>query len=309
MKIAIMGSGGLGGLYGGRLAHSGCDVWFVARGAHHDAMQQNGLRIESDAYGSLHLPDVNVTDDPATIGPVDYVLFAVKLWDTEAAARAIVPLVGDDTAVISLQNGVTKDDVLRRQLGDRALMGGVAYVAARIARPGVVQQTGPLQRLVFGEHDGRRSPRAERLLESAMRAGLQAELSDNIRRAIWEKYVFLVALSGTTATMRSTIGPIREHPQTRAFLLDLMRETVAVGRAHGADLAEGYADDRLAFLDSVPAEMSSSMHHDLENGNRLEVEWLSGGVVQLSRAVNVPTPANRAVRDILALYASGLPRA
>ncbi len=307
MKIAIMGSGGLGGLYGARLASAGCDVSFVARGSHLAAIRKDGLTVESDAYGTLNLKDVSVTDDPATIGVVDYVLLAVKLWDTDAAAKAIAPLIGPSTAVLSLQNGVIKDDILRRALGDAPVMGAVAYVATNIDRPGVIKQTGPMQRFIFGEYDGQRSPRAERLLEPLLRSGIQAELSDDIRRTLWEKYVFLVGLSGTTATMRSTIGPIRENPQTRAFLHDVMKETVAVGRAHKVNLPADYADQRLAFVDTVPAAMTSSMHHDLDRGNKLEVAWLAGGVVQLGRAVNVPTPANRAVWDMLALHANGRP--
>jgi 2-dehydropantoate 2-reductase len=184
-------------------------------------------------------------------------------------------------------------------------MGGVAYVGTHISRPGVILQTGTLQRLLFGEYDRRRSERAERFLEALLKAGVQAELADDIRRTLWEKYVFLVGLSGTTATMRMPIGPIRENPQTRAFLLDLMKETVAVGRAHGVNLPEDYAEQRLQFADSVAPAMSSSLHHDLEHGNPLEVQWLSGGVVQLGRQVDVSTPCNRAVWDILALHAGG----
>jgi 2-dehydropantoate 2-reductase len=305
MRIAVMGSGGLGGLYGGRLAHAGCDVTFIARGAHLAAMRDHGLLLENDARGNVHLAKVTVTDDPSSAGVMDFVLVAVKLWDTESVVRAIRPMVSPDTAVISLQNGVIKDDILRGAFGDRAVIGAVAYVATSLARPGVIRQTGPMQRFILGEYDGRRSSRAEQLLQALLDAGIQAEVSDDIRRTLWEKYVFLVGLSGTTATMRSTIGPIREHPQTRAFLHDLMTETVAVGRAHGVCLPDNYADERLVFLDTVPATMTSSMHHDLQNGNRLEVAWLSGGVVQLGRAVNVPTPANRAVWDILALHADG----
>ena len=300
-----MGSGGVGGFYGGRLAHAGCDVTFVARGAHLAAMRADGLTIENEAQGNIHLPKVKVTDAPATAGPVDLVIIAVKLWDTEAAARAVKPIVGPDTAVLSLQNGVIKDDILRREFGDRAVMGGVGYVATHIARPGVIRQTGALQRLIFGEYDGRRSARAETLLASLLRAGIQAELSADIRRTLWEKYSFLVGLSGTTATMRVPIGAVRSNPQTRAFLFDILKETVAVGRALGVALPENYAEDRLAFADSVPADMTSSMHHDLERGNPLEVAWLSGGVVQLGKKVGVPTPANRAVWDILALHAQG----
>jgi 2-dehydropantoate 2-reductase len=305
MKIAVMGSGGLGGLYGARLAHAGADVWFVARGAHLAAIREHGLFIDNEPHGSVRVTDVQATDDPATVGMVDLVLIAVKLWDTESASEAIRPMVGPETTVMSLQNGVLKDDTLRGAFGESAVVGAVAYVATQLARPGVIRQTGTMQRLILGEYDGRRSVRAERLLEVFLRAGLQAEISDDIRRTLWEKYVFLVGLSGTTATMRSTIGPIRSHPRGRAFLLDLLKETVAVGRAHGVQLPEHYADDRLAFLDTLPPGMTSSMHHDLERGNRLEVAWLSGGVVQLGHAVGVPTPANRAAWDILALHADG----
>lgn len=308
MKIAVMGSGGVGGFYGGRLAHIGCDVSFVARGAHLAAMREHGLTIENEPQGNIHLPQVSVTADPASIGPVDLIIIAVKLWDTEAAAKAVKSLVGPATAVLSLQNGVIKDDILRREFGDAAVMGGVGYVATHISRPGVIHQTGTMQRLIFGEYDGRRSPRAEALLDALLRAGIKAELSSDIRRTLWEKYTFLVGLSGTTTTMRVPIGPIRSNPQTRAFLFDLLREVVAVGRALGVALPENYADDRLAFADNVPADMTSSMHHDLDRGNPLEVEWLSGGVVRLGSKAGVPTPANRAVWDVLALHAEGRSR-
>jgi len=309
MKIAVMGSGGVGGFYGGRLAHSGCDVHFVARGAHLAAMRKHGLTIENAAQGNLHIPKVNVTHDPATIGRADLVIIAVKLKDTDSAAEAVKSIVGPDTAVLSLQNGVIKDDILRRHFGEQRVMGGVAYVATHISRPGVIDQVGTMQRLVIGEyggeHGGKRTPRVEWLLKALLHAGVQAEVSADIRCTLWEKYTFLVGLSGTTTTMRSAIGPIRANPQTRAFLHDLMIEVVAVGRAHGVALPADYGDDRLIFADGVPATMTSSMHHDLERGNALEVEWLSGGVVTLGKAVGVPTPANRAVWDVLALHADG----
>ena len=307
MKIVVMGSGGVGGFYGGRLANAGYDVHFVARGAHLAAMRESGLTIESDRHCDIHVPRPSVAEDPARFGTADVVLIAVKLWDTEAAARAVKPIVGPHTAVLSLQNGVIKDDILRRELGAANLMGGVAYVGTAISRPGVIRQTGALQRLHFGEYDGRRSARAESFLEALLKAGIEAELATDIRRTLWEKYVFLVGLSGSTATMRMPIGPIRSNPRTRAFLHELMRETVAVGRAHGVDLPADYADQRLAFADSVAPDMTSSLHHDLDRGNRLEVEWLSGGVVQLGAAVGVPTPMNRAVWDVLALHAQGRP--
>jgi 2-dehydropantoate 2-reductase len=305
MKIAMMGSGGVGGFFGGRLAHAGYDVSFIARGSHLAAMRERGLTIENEPQGNIQLPRVRATDDPATLGRVDLVILSVKLWDTEAAAKQIRPLVGPDTGVLSLQNGVIKDEILRREFGEAAVMGGVAYVATTVSRPGVIRQTGTMQRIVLGEYSGRKSARATFLHEALSRAGVTAELSGDVRRAIWEKYVFLVALSGATTAMRMPIGPIRTNAQTRAFFFELMRETVAVGRAHGVALPEDFADDCLAFGDGLPADMTSSMHHDLDRGNPLEVNWLSGGVVQLGAAKGVPTPCNRAVCDILALHAGG----
>ncbi len=304
MKIAVMGSGGVGGYFGARLAQAGCEVSFIARGAHLAAMHEHGLKVES-GLGDIHLPKVRATDDPDMLAPVDLVLFSVKLWDTVTAARSIAPLFGPHTGIVSFQNGVQKDDLLRRVCGEQAVMGGVAYIATKIGRPGVIKHTGTMQRLVFGEYDGKRSARAEALLAACQRGGINAELSSDIRREIWEKFVFLVGLSATTTTMRVPIGPIRDYAQTRAFLFDIMREVVAVGRAHGVALAADYAQQRLTFCDGIPADMSSSMHHDLEGGRPLELAWLSGGVVELGEAAGVPTPANRAVRDILALHAQG----
>jgi 2-dehydropantoate 2-reductase len=214
-------------------------------------------------------------------------------------------VVGPETGIISFQNGVTKDDVLRAAFGEAAVMGGVGYIAANIDRPGVIKHTGTMQRLIFGEYDGRRSARAQELLDACVRGGINAELSDDIRKAIWEKFVFLVGLSGATATIRDTIGPIRSNPRSRAFLFDLMRETVDVGRALGVALPADFAEQRLNFVDGLPDVMTSSMHHDLRAGKRLEVSWLSGGVAQLGERAGVATPMNRAVWNILALYESG----
>lgn len=304
MRIAVMGSGGVGGYFGARLAKGGADVTFIARGAHLAAMREQGLTVES-AHEPLRLPTVNATDDPGTIGPVDVVLFCVKLWDTESAARSLVPIMRPGAAVISFQNGVQKDDMLRAIFGDAAVMGGVGYMATTIARPGVIVQTGSIQRMIFGEYNAASSARAEALFDASKRGGINAEISTDIRRAIWEKYVFLVGLSGATTAMRLPLGPIRENPVSRQFLFDLMREAVAVGRAHGVALPEDYAEERMAFADSLPHDMTSSMHHDLDRGRPLELRWLSGGVVALGAAVGVPTPANRAVHDILVLHAGG----
>jgi 2-dehydropantoate 2-reductase len=306
MRIAIMGSGGLGGYFGARLANGGADVHFIARGAHLEAMRGQGLRIEGPE--PLHVPQVKATDRPAEVGVVDVVLLGVKLWDTEQAIAQMRPMVGQDTTVISFQNGVLKDQFLRDAFDPRQIMGGVGYVATTIASPGVIRQTGPMQRLLFGEFDGSRSRRGEALLAACLAGGINAELSPAIEREIWQKYVFLVGLSGTTTTMRRTIGPIRANPQTRAFLADVMHEVIAVGRAQGVDLPEDYLRTAMERADTVAQDMTSSMHHDLERGNRLEVRWLSGGVVELGHAKGVPTPLNRAIADILALHADGARR-
>jgi 2-dehydropantoate 2-reductase len=305
MKIAMMGSGGVGGFFGGRLAKAGYDVRFIARGSHLKAMRESGLTIENEPQGDIHIPTVSAFEKPEEIGPVDLVILSVKLWDTEAAAHAIKPMVGIDTGVLSLQNGVVKDEILRKVFPEKNVMGGVGYVATYISKPGVIHQTGTMQRIVLGEYDGRASARAKFLHEALVKAGVNAELSLDVRRAIWEKYSFLVGLSGSTTTTRKPLGAVRANPRSRAFLQKLIEETVAVGRAKGVALPADYAQQRMAFADTLPYDMTSSMHHDLERGNRLEVEWLSGGVVRMGEEAGVPTPANAAVWDILALHANG----
>jgi len=304
MRIAVMGSGGVGGYFGARLAQGGCEVAFVARGAHGAAMRSRGLRVTS-ALGELHLPSPFVTEDPREIGRADLVLFGVKLWDTETAAHAIRPLVGPDTAVISFQNGVVKDELLRAILGEPAVAGGTAYIATTIAEPGVIAHTGTLQRLVFGEYDGRRSERLQRFHAACLRAGIDAQLHEDIARTVWEKFVFLVGLSGATAATRATIGAVRAHPAARRLLAGLMQEALQVGRAEGVALAPDFAEDRLRFCDTLPEGMTSSMHHDLQRGHRLELEWLSGDVCRRGERLGVPTPVNRTVSDVLALHANG----
>jgi 2-dehydropantoate 2-reductase len=306
MRIAVMGTGGVGGYFGARLAQGGHDVSFIARGKHLEALRANGLRVESP-FGDIHLPHIDVTDDPARLAPADLVLFGVKLWDTETSAELIKPLLTEQTGVVSFQNGVVKDDILRRVLGREHVIGGVCYIAATIAEPGVIRHTGTLQKLVFGEYDGTRSARVRAFHDACAESGIDVEISDRIEQTIWEKFVFLVGLSGTTSTARVTIGPIRANPLSRAFLHDVMAEVVEIARAQGVPLPADYAADRLAFTDGVPEGMTSSMHHDLERGNRLEVTWLSGDVVDRGKALGVPTPCNRAITDILSVHAEGHP--
>jgi 2-dehydropantoate 2-reductase len=306
MRIAVMAAGALGGYFGARLAQGGHEVAFVARGRQLEALRAHGLRVDSP-LGDVHLPDIAVTDKPAGIGPVDLVLFTVKLWDTVEAADAIKPLLGGNTAVVSLQNGVVKDDILRQALGAEHIIGGVCYIAATIAEPGVIRHSGTLAKLVFGEYDGSLSARVRQFRDACADGGIDAEVSDRIEQAIWEKFVFLVGVSGTTSLARSAIGPIRSHPRSRAFLHDVMEEVVQVARVQGVALPADYADDRLAFVDQLNPSATSSMSHDLERGNRLEVDWLSGDVVERGTRLGVATPCNRAISDILSIYRGGSP--
>lgn len=306
MRIAVLAAGAVGGYFGARLAQAGHQVAFVARGRQLEALRTHGLRVASP-LGDVHLPQVDVTDQPARIGPVDLVLFGVKLWDTATAAEASKPLLGGETGVVSFQNGVVKDDILGQALGAEHVIGGVCYISATIAEPGLIRHSGTLAKLVFGEYDGSLSPRVRQFRDACADSGIDAEASDQIEQAIWEKFVFIVGLSGTTSLARSAVGPIRSHPRSRAFLHDVLAEVVNVARAQGVPLPADYADQRLAFIDQLAPDVTSSMHRDLEHGHRLEVDWLSGDVVERGARLGVPTPCNRVVSDILSIYSAGRP--
>jgi len=300
-----MGSGGIGGYYGARLQQGGADVAFIARGEQLKALRQNGIALEGDR--PIHLPSVKATDDPATIGKVDMVIFSVKLRDTESAARQILPLIGPDTGIISLQNGVTKDDMLAPIVGREHLLGGAAYIGVSVARPGVIRKAGTLERLAFGEFNNNVSKRAQAFLEACKAGDIKADIPPDISLELWQKFVVIVTMSSITSAMRSTIGPIRANPQALGFALDLMREVVAVGRAEGIALEPDFADKRIAHINAMSPDMRASMSLDLELGRPLELPWLAGTVVELGAKRGVPTPCCRAVRDILAIYVDGKP--
>jgi 2-dehydropantoate 2-reductase len=304
MRIAVMAAGAVGGYFGARLAAAGHDVFFIARGANLEAIKTNGLRVES-VLGDLHLPNPNVANDPATIDPVDVVLFAVKLWDTEKAAEQARPLLRTDTRVVTLQNGVDSAERLAPILGADHVVAGCAYIAAAITAPGVVTHTSRFARLVCGRADGKVDATLSAFAEAAQAANLDIAVSDTIERERWQKFVFLVGLSGATAATRKPLGPILEDPDTRAFFYDLMLEVVAIGRAKGISLPADFADDRMKFGASSPPTFKASMLHDLERGGRLELDWLAGKVVALGRELGVPTPANEAVYAALKLHRMG----
>lgn len=306
MKIAVIGSGGVGGYFGGRLAAAGEDVTFLARGAHLDAMKKNGLRILS-ALGDQQLPSVKATNDPAAVGKVDLVIIAVKLWATEEAVQSAKGMMGPDSVAVSFQNGVVAIDTLSAGLGKDRVMGGVSNIAALIEEPGVIRHNGTMANLFFGELDGKPSPRALAFQAACAKAGIKHELVPDINRAIWEKFVRLVTLSAMTSLMRLPVGPIRTDPDTRALMQQVMEEVVAVGRAKAVNFDADIVASQMRVIDGYPPAMVASMCGDLRRGNRLELPWLSGHVAKLGRERGIPTPANEFVYAALKPYADGRP--
>ncbi len=305
MRIAAMAAGAVGGYFGARMAAAGHDVFFIARGGNLAAIRKNGLKIES-VHGDLHLPKPNVTDDPASVGPVDIVLFAVKLWDTEKAAELTRPMVGPNTRVITLQNGVDSVERVAPVLGADTTVGGVTYIATVIDSPGIIKHTSAFAKIRFGRTDKKPDATLDAFVAAGQAAKLDIDLSTDIERERWEKFIFLSAMAGATATLRSSIGPIAADPETRAFFSDLMNEAFAVGRAKGVALDKAYIDERLAFIATkVEPGMKASMAHDLERGNRLELDWLAGKVRDLGRDLEVPTPASDIVYKVLKLHRMG----
>ena len=304
MKIACMGSGGVGGYFGARLQQGGHDVTFIARGRHLAAMRKDGLTLES-THGNANLK-VRAVEQPSEIGgPVDIVMFGVKLWDTEGAAAQIKPIVGPETQVIPFQNGVESIDRLRKFFPEKSVMGGSAYIASRISRPGVIEHIGQMSRLQFGALMPSQRPMAEKFLAACKESRLNAELADDIVRANWEKFVFLVALSSATAASRAPLGVIRADPDLRWMLEQAMRETWTVGRARGVKLADDFIEARMKFAETLPAEMKASMAHDLEAGGKLEAPWLCGAVARMAREAGLDAPVNRAVYAALKPFVNG----
>ena len=302
-----MAAGAVGGYFGARLAAAGHDVAFVARGAHRDALRREGLRIES-AIGNLHLKDINVTDDPKQVGPVDLVLFAVKLWDTETAGEQTRPLVGPRTRVITLQNGVDSVERLAPILGDEHAIGGATYVVTNIAQPGVIRHTGAIARVRCGRLDRRRDAILAGYVEEMKRANIDITLADDMLLDLWKKFVLLSGTSSITASTRQPLGVIRDDEDMRAFLFKLMHETLAVGQAAGIVFPQDFPAELENAVRGFSPAMKASMANDLEAGNRLELDWLAGKVVALGRKYAIPTPAQEAVYAILKPYRMGRSR-
>ncbi|MBK9244355.1 MAG: 2-dehydropantoate 2-reductase [Burkholderiales bacterium] len=304
MRIAVMGAGGVGGYFGGQLARAGHEVAFIARGRHLAALRGQGLTVDS-AVGPVQALPVAATDDPAELAPADVVLFCVKLWDVEASAAGLAPLLSAGGIVIPFQNGVESHQMLARALGAGRVAGGVAHIGAVIRAPGVIAHTGTMAKLRVGAFEAAQEPRLAEFVAAGKAAGIDIECVDDIRRSLWEKFVFLVAMSGATALARQPIGVVRADADLREVLAAAMRETVAVAAAHGVVFGETFVDRQMSFVDGLPAEMRSSMLNDLLAGNRLEAPWLAGAVARMAKAAGLPAPVNATVYAALKPYLGG----
>ena len=306
MRIAIMGSGGTGGYFGGLLARAGEEVTFIARGAHLEALRMRGLTVKSRLAGEFTLP-VRATDTPNEVGPVDLILFCVKTYDTDTAAQSIDPLIGADTMVLSLQNGVENAERIARIIGHNSGLSAVAYVVSATEAPGVIAQTAGPAKIIFGELAGGTSARVERLHSVLQRAEIAAEVHPDVRIAIWQKFLFICAFSGVTALTRVPIGAILADPVTHDLFRGTLEEVEAVARASGIELLEDCVEQALATAAAVEPWGRGSMYHDLVNGLRLELEALNGEVVRRGDEQVIQTPLNFAIYAALKPYINGEP--
>ena len=304
MKILIFGSGGVGGYFGSRLLSYNKEVYFIARGQHLEAIRKHGLRVISK-LGNVHNEVINVSDTVSDFGIVDVVIFSVKLYDTANAVKAIKPAIGSKTLLVSFQNGISGADILVDTFGPKRVIGGSSSIATRVSEPGVIVHTGSMASLIFGEWDGGTRPLTEKFFEVCKLAKIDVELSTNINRVIWSKFVFLSAFSGITCTFRQPIGPILMDNEKRQLFQNALEETTKIALAMGIVLPSDLVNQRMTFAEGLPVDMYSSMYHDLNAGKRLELPWLSGLVVDLGQKFKINTPVHRFFVEKLSNYSSG----
>jgi len=291
MRIAVFGAGAVGGYFGGRLAQSGEDVTLIARGEHLQAMRENGLRVDS-IKGDFVLDPVQASDDPAGVGVVDAVLVAVKAWQVSEAARAMRPMVGAETFVVPLENGVEAPSQLAEVLGEDRVLGGLCKIISAVVEPGHIRHAGIDPYVAFGERDGRRSERTEQLRLAFERAGVSVKVPPDIHVAMWEKFLFIASLSGVGAVTRAPVGVLRSLPETRQMLKEAMREIVGVAQGRDIALPNEAVSETMAFIDSLPANGTASMQRDVMAGRPSELEAQNGAVVRLGREVRGSTPVH-----------------
>lgn len=300
MKILIMGTGGVGGYYGGLLAQHGHDVTFIARGAHLDAIRREGLKVKS-VHGDFTVFPASAAEDPVEAGEMDLILFCVKTYNTEESARAIRPVVGPQTIVMSLQNGIDAAERIGNVVGMEHLLGGATWLSSAVEAPGMIRQVSQFRRIAFGELSGGKSKRMEWVSEAFNGTGITVEASENIQKVLWTKLVFIAAISSLGSLTRLPLGDYRAIPQTRSLLTQIMKEVESVARAHNVQLDEDVVERWLEFIDNSAPQIKPSMQLDIESGHRTELESMIGVVSRKGQELSVPTPA------IDFVYASLLP--
>jgi 2-dehydropantoate 2-reductase len=301
MKVAVVGAGGVGGYFGGRLAVSGQDVTMIARGPHLEAIRERGLKVQS-VKGDFTAV-VPATGDAAEIGRCDVVLFCVKSYDTESAAARLGPLIGVDTAVVSLQNGIDNEDKLAAAVGAGHVIGGAAFIFSTISAPGVITHTGGPARMVFGEMNGSVSARVKQLLAACQGAAIDSEVPADIRAVLWTKYAFICAVAGMTAALRLPLGEIRACSESWTMFARILTEVISLARAEGVPLPANVVEQQLAFAMGLDPGSFSSLHHDLVTGRRMELEALHGTAVRRGARLGVSMPACEAIHAILRPWA------
>jgi 2-dehydropantoate 2-reductase len=305
MKILIMGTGGIGGYYGARLAQAGGDVFFVARGAHLEAMKEKGLRVTSVA-GDFHLPGVQASSNPQDAGPIDIVILGTKTWDIETAMMAVKPVLKNEGLLLHFQNGIDIADRISKFLKPAQIIGGVEYGVVQIANPGHIDHSTQIHQLIYGAFGGQNPPLLQNFHELAKKSKFEAHLVNDIEIRLWAKFLFICAYSGVTSLVRLPIGPVMKDPDTRALFESCMREIEAVAKAKGVRLPANTVDERLEFsAKKLEPTASSSMQRDLEAGRPLEVEALNGTLSKMAKKLGVPTPVNDFIYTALKLHASG----
>jgi 2-dehydropantoate 2-reductase len=305
MKIAVVGIGGEGGFFGAVLANAGNDVTLIARGQILDALRANGLFVKSNSLGDIKL-SVKATDRPTEVGPVDLIMFCVKTYDLDSAARQISPLISEGTVIIPVQNGVEAPDQIGKIVGLKHLFGGVSWVSGRVEKPGVIIHGGSTK-LVFGELAGGVTRRAEEIFKVFKKANISAELHPNIRYALWEKLIANSAFNGVFSLIRLPAGPVRNCPESIRLIRDTMKENVVVAKACGIKMPEGFIDDAMKILEEYASWAMPSMEVDLLAGRRLELDAMIGTIVRLGREKGVETPINSTIYRALKLYSNGVP--
>ncbi len=304
MRIAVMGAGGVGGYFGGVLARADHEVVLIARGEHLKAIQERGLMVRSHHHGQFQI-DIQATSDPAEVGLVDLLLFTVKTYHNPKAVPLIQPLVGPKTAILTLQNGVESHRHLTEVQGDGRVFTGAAYIESGVASAGMIRQNGEVVRVVFGHPAGEEQEGAGQILEILADAGIETQLSPDVMKALWNKFVFIVALAGPTTAARREMDQLLEFSEGRELVMTVLKEAESVGRALGIALEEDLLDCTMSYIDGYARDLHASMHTDLERGNPLELEALNGAVVRLGIEAGVPTPANQSIYALLKPYVEG----